>query len=70
MKTYKCKKSLYKSTYKKNAISKNRIYKVVEEDTQFFWLEDNLFNSFNFAKKQGKTYYTIDDYFETKVKTK
>lgn len=59
----KCKKSLYKSTYKDNAFTKGESYNIVEEDDNFFYLTDNKGRSFNFSKLKKLPYYWVDDYF-------
>jgi hypothetical protein len=60
---YKCIKSLFKSTYKKNAFSKNKKYEIVGEDDRFIFLKDNEGNSFNFSKNNdSNVYYKLDDY--------
>jgi hypothetical protein len=59
----KCKKSLYKSTYKGNAFTKNKTYNVVDEDDNFFYIIDNEGQEFSMCKAQSNVYYWIDDYF-------
>jgi hypothetical protein len=61
----KCKKSLYKSTYQKNAFTKNKIYKCVEEDENFFYFIDNEGHEFSVHKTPSKIHYWIDDYFHS-----
>jgi hypothetical protein len=45
-----CKKSLYKSTYKKNAFSKNKGYLIQSEDEKFINLIDNEKRYLTFQK--------------------
>lgn len=59
----KCKRSLYKSTYRGNAFTKGKIYNVIEEDDDFLYIEDNKSQRFNFSKIKNEPYYYIDDYF-------
>lgn len=59
----KCKKSLYKSTYKKNAFTKNKTYDVFEEDESFLWFVDNENNQFCVCKTAAHGYYYVNDYF-------
>jgi len=61
---YRCTKSLFKSTYQKNAFTKRRYYSVVEEDEKFVWLQDNEGESRNFSKQRGSHFYYILDYME------
>ncbi len=59
----KCKKSLYKSTYKGNAFTKDKTYNIVDEDDDFFYIIDNEGRKFSMHKTPSNTYYYIDDYF-------
>lgn len=59
----KCKKSLYKRTYKGNAFTKGKTYNIVEEDNNHFYLIDNEGHKFNFSKELKSPYYYINDYF-------
>jgi hypothetical protein len=62
----KCKKSLYKSTYKGNAFTKGHSYIITSEDDIFLNLQDNEGNEFNFKKIHSETFYYINDYFNYK----
>ena len=59
----KCKKSLYKSTYKKNAFTKNKKYDVVEIDDKFYHIVDNEGRALTVSKTEIPIYYYIGDYF-------
>ena len=59
----KCKKSLYKSTYKGWAFNKNKGYIVVKENKEFYLIKDNRGNLFDFSKERKSPFYFIDDYF-------
>lgn len=60
----KCKKSIYKSTYKKNAFTKDKHYTIREETKTHYWITDNLNNSFSFTKTKANTgEYLFSDYF-------
>jgi hypothetical protein len=63
-----CRKSLYKSTYRKNAFSKGRSYEVVEQEKFRIWIKDNTGRPFNFATPDApeKTEYLFFDYFDLK----
>lgn len=62
----KCKKSLYKSTYKGNAFTKGNEYEVVREEKRFVWLIDNTGKEFSMCKENQYGYYFIKKYFKTK----
>lgn len=62
----KCIKSLYKSTYLKNAFTKGKEYSIVDKDKDMFYLIDNNGNEFNFSINSNKTYYSFNDYFKIK----
>ena len=51
-KPIKCKKSLYKSTYKGNAFIKGKSYTIAKEDNLFIWVKDKENNDFNFSIKE------------------
>lgn len=59
----KCSKSLYKSTYKRNAFTKNKKYNVIEIDDKFYHIVDNEGRAFTICKTETPTYYYINDYF-------
>ena len=61
--TKKCKKPLWKSTYKGWAFNKHKGYIVVKENKEFFLIKDNRGNLFDFSKERKSPYYFIDDYF-------
>lgn len=63
-KKLKCKKNLYKSTYKGFAFNKNKEYDVIEEDKNIVYLLDNTGREFNFTKVDGNNQYKLSDYFE------
>jgi hypothetical protein len=58
----KCIKSIFKSTYRKNAFHKGRVYEVVLED-DYTWLRDNEFNEFSFVREEKYGMYLLSDYF-------
>jgi len=58
----KCIKSLFKSTYRKNAFHKGRVYEVVLVD-DYTWLRDNEFNEFSFVREEKYGMYLLSDYF-------
>jgi len=60
-----CKKSLFKSTYKRNAFTNNKKYKIDSEDEKFYYIIDNESNQFNFSKKNDEVdYYKFEEYFD------
>lgn len=59
----KCKKNLYKSTYKGNSFTKGKTYNIEDEDDNFFYFIDNEGMSFNFSKVEKLPYYWVEDYF-------
>lgn len=65
-----CKKSLYKSTYKKNAFIEGKIYHIKSEDADFYDIFDEnkedkkAVGYMNFSKTQKVPYLFFDDYFE------
>jgi hypothetical protein len=62
----KCKKSLWKSTYMKNAFTRGKIYEIVSEDKTFIHLLSNLKYEFAFSKDKDIIvlgFYNINDYF-------
>ena len=59
----KCKKSIYKSTYKKNAFTKNRIYICIEENDNFLYFIDNEGKKFSISKNSSNSFYWLEDYF-------
>jgi hypothetical protein len=60
----KCKKSLYKSTYKGHAFTKGKEYVIDSEDAEFYTFIDNLGRKFEMSKKLTTIYYFVEDYFE------
>lgn len=50
MKKYKCIKSLYKSTYKKNAFTKNKYYYLIRETDEFIYMRDSEGKDITFAR--------------------
>lgn len=59
----KCKKSLYKSTYKGYAFTKNKKYIIKSEDKDYIYLIDNQGNIFDMYKNPSNIYYYFNDYF-------
>lgn len=59
-----CKKSLFKSTYKKNAFTKKKKYSISSEDDNFYFLIDNGLNEFSFSKKGVSPFYSFHEYFD------
>ena len=62
----KCKKDLYKSTYKGKAFTKGTSYSIARKD-EFIWIIDNEGNEFNFSMEKIDPYYYIMDYFEYSI---
>ena len=61
----KCKKSLYRSTYKGNAFTKNMRYEIVSIDKDFIFIKDNKNHIFDLKKiGDNNIFYTFGDYFE------
>lgn len=68
----KCIKTLYRTVYKGNAFEIGEKYKIIEEDQEFYYIEDikgNLFNFYKFGfilteKDENCLYYLFDDYFK------
>ena len=60
----KCIKSLYKSTYGKNAFTKNRIYTIVAEDEQQYYILDSQPREFDMFKQRVYGVYFFEDYFQ------
>lgn len=72
---FKCKQSLYKSTYKKNAFIKGRKYEIVLNDpfgklpikdrygNKLIWIKDENDHPFTFSEERVMTYYVLEDYF-------
>lgn len=61
----KCIKSLYRSTYKGYAFTKNKTYYCIEEDNDFFYMLDNRGDKgFNFSKTPKLGFYNMDEYFK------
>jgi hypothetical protein len=64
----KCKKTLYKSTYKGNAFIEGRFYFQLKEDKEFVQMEDETNRAFDFAKEnRSVNFYLLEDYFELPV---
>jgi hypothetical protein len=63
----KCRKSLFKSTYRKNAFTKGRKYEVVSED-DYVWVRDNTGRPFTFSRTSGGPFYVLSDYFESSAR--
>lgn len=59
----KCKKSLYKSTYKGNAFTKDLLYTIVDEDKLFVYVIDDKGNEFSMSKIKKEPFYYIDEFF-------
>ena len=60
----KCKKSLYKSTYKSYAFILGDTYELIDENEDFFFIIDNLGCLTNFHKKSNSNiYYNYNEYF-------
>ena len=59
-KMVRCIKSLYKSTYKKNAFKKHHRYPIVEIENNIIWILDENGNGFSFNNQSG---YLFDNYF-------
>lgn len=61
-----CKKSLYKSTYLKNAFTKGKRYEFIRED-DLVWIRDSMGREFSFARasaEKGRIPFNIfEDYF-------
>lgn len=64
MKKVLCKKSLFKSTYKKNAFTESMVYFVTYEDEKFYYIIDEKNHPMNFAKEDHGVFYFFDTYFE------
>lgn len=62
----KCKKSLYKSTYKRNAFNKGKEYIILYEEEDIIYLLDEMDQTFSFSKKEEHTMYNFTDYFKDK----
>jgi hypothetical protein len=62
----KCKKSIYKSTYKRNAFTKGKNYFLVEEDELRYWVRDELGNPSSFTKKETFGEHLFSNYFSLK----
>jgi len=65
----KCKKSIFKSTYKSKAFTRGKFYKIVSEDESLISLLDNYKYKFTFTKHFNSStwdYYFIKDYFYDK----
>lgn len=61
-----CKKSLYKSNYKKNAFIKGRTYVLLDENDDFYNIIDSMGHAFNFHKMDNTgTYYHFSEYFHS-----
>lgn len=62
----KCIKSLYKSTYKKNAFSKNKRYKIIRSEDNMYYIVDNKGMEFNFTINElpDNKFYLFNDYFK------
>jgi len=58
-----CKKNLYKSTYMGLAFTKNKRYKISEEDKDFLYFIDNTGAEFSVCKTRMFGFYFVDDYF-------
>jgi len=65
MKVVKCKKDLFKSTYKSNAFNVKKTYSIVEETDKFYYILDEKNKPINFAKEDHGVFYFFDTYFET-----
>lgn len=63
-KKVKCIKSLFKSTYKKNAFNEKKEYFIVEDTDKFYYILDENNHPFNFAKENHGVFCFFDDYFE------
>lgn len=63
MKKYKCIKSLFKSTYNKNAFNEDKIYNEVEDDGRFSFINDETGHAFPFSKEMERIFYSIEEYF-------
>ena len=63
-KKFRCIKSLYKSTYKGYAFTKNRIYDIVTDERHTVYILDNEGREFNFTRVDGNTQYKLKDYFK------
>ncbi len=69
----KCIKSLYRSTYKRNAFTKNKYYFIVGGYDKFYLVKDNLNREFDFLKPEFDTpqyninhyFYSFNEYFKT-----
>tara|TARA_B110000503_G_C6759992_1_gene255076 strand:+ start:101 stop:382 length:282 start_codon:yes stop_codon:yes gene_type:complete len=66
-----CIKSLYKSTYKRNAFTKGKSYKIEYKDNidndSFIFIIDNCENLFSFKEHLAKDgFYLFSDYFKMK----
>lgn len=58
-----CTKSLYKSTYRRNAFTKGKKYEIVRED-DLVWLKDETGQEFNFTKAENvRGGYGLKEYF-------
>lgn len=70
----KCIQSLYKSTYKRNAFSKNKIYTVTNENSDFLYVIDNENQEFSISKfphhlqSPPNSFYFLEDYFKEYIK--
>lgn len=66
-----CIKSLYKSTYKKNAFTKNKKYQIEFEEIcsgkRFFFIRDNCDNLISFIENKDSNYYLFNDYFKVNL---
>jgi len=62
----KAKNSLYKSTYKCNAFTKNKEYIIYSEEDKLIFIIDNVGNHFCFSKLNNNAGYFIEDYFDKK----
>jgi hypothetical protein len=58
-----CIKSLYKSTYRRNAFTKGKAYELVRED-DLVWIKDETGHEFNFVREKGsRGCYILAEYF-------
>ena len=59
----KCKKSLYKSTYQKNAFTKGKKYIITSKNDENCKIVDNESREFGFTFVDGNTMYKFNEYF-------
>jgi len=59
-----CKKSIFKSTYKHDAVTSGKSYEVETETKHFVWVNDNADRQFSFVRKDSLTLYPFCHVYE------